>query len=100
MDFMRYAERRKLLMNNVQERSKQSGPIFLFAGFERECASFRQDSSFYYYTGLTEPGLVAVLDANGAQTLYIPNCGAERDKWMFSPVALTQDNAKNLGFDA
>ncbi len=100
MDFMRYAQRRKLLMNNVLERSEQLGPIFLFAGFERDCASFRQDSSFYYYTGLTEPGLVAVLDAEGEQTLYIPNCGAERDKWMVAPVELTQENAKNLGFDA
>ena len=43
--------------------------------------------------------MVAVIELNGTSTLYIPNCGKERAKWMFSSVDLTQENAKNLGFD-
>jgi Xaa-Pro aminopeptidase len=39
------------------------------------------------------------MDFSGHTTLYIPNCGDVRSKWMHSPVSLTQDNAKNLGID-
>lgn len=99
-DFSLYTERRKKLLHLVKEKHSQAGAIVLFASFERETAVFRQESSFYYFTGITEPGLVAVIDTKGASTLFVPNCGKEREKWIFSPVSLNPSNAHNLGFDA
>lgn len=98
-DFSIHTERRKKLVEEVRKKFPQRGSIILFAGFERECTNFRQESSFYYFSGITEPGLVMALDAEGKSTLYVPNCGKERAKWMFSPISLQPENAKNLGFD-
>lgn len=95
-----YVERRKTLIEACKKEGK-TGLIALFGGFERECSVFRQESSFYYLTGLTEPGLVMVLDLrNERSALYVPNCGAEREKWVLSPINLTPDNASKVGFDA
>lgn len=93
-----YTERRNALMQLCKQEGK-TGIIAIFAGFERECTVFRQESSFYYYTGIREPGLVMVLDLRDeSSTLYIPNCGAEREKWVLSPVPLSLDNAASVRF--
>ncbi len=99
-DFSLYATRRKELLEKIREQySEQSGVVMLIADFENDRAQFWQESSFYYYTGITEPGAVLMLDLAGTSTLYIPNCGTTREQWMHSPVALTQENAKTLGVD-
>ena len=71
----------------------------LIAGFENDRVSFWQESSFFYYTGITEPGAVMMINFEGKSTLYIANCGTVREQWMYSPVSLTQDNAKTLGVE-
>ena len=97
-DFSLNVLRRKDLVNAIkQAHPERVGKIVLFAGFEQGPLSFRQESSFYYFTGITEPGVVVVVDLETNAILYIPNCGQERSQWMFSPVALTQENAKNFG---
>lgn len=84
----------------AQEYPKTQGAVVLFAGFESGAAPFRQESSFYYFTGINEPGAVVIFNLNGKSTLYVPNHGATRANWVHTPVALTQENAKKLGFDA
>jgi Xaa-Pro aminopeptidase len=97
-DFSINVLRRKDLATAVKSAYPTlAGNIILFAGFESGTTAFRQESSFYYLSGLREPGLVMVLDAQGNTDLYIPNCDQERAKWSVSPVALTQKNAKNIG---
>lgn len=83
----------------AQEYPKTQGAVVLFAGFEGHAAPFNQESSFFYFTGITEPGAIAVFNLNGKSTLYVPNHGATRAAWVHTPVALTQENAKKLGFD-
>ncbi len=98
-DFSIYKTRRKELVQTIKEAHPQvqDGVIMLIAGFENDRVAFWQESSFYYYTGITEPGAVVMIDLQEEATLYIPNCGTVREQWMYSPVALTQENAKQLG---
>ena len=72
-----YQERRRVL------RSRFSSGLLLFPGSDETPLNysangyyFRQDSSFLYYWGLDEPGLVALIDIDaGTETLF----GTERD---------------------
>ncbi len=82
-----YAERRKLL----QKVLPRKGAIVLFADFEEEKIPFRQDSSFYYFTGLEEPGAVLVIDTVGSY-LYVPQYKTSRTQWVHS----TLDQVKDL----
>lgn len=75
------------------------GIVVLFAGFERDCQVFYQESTFYYFTGIKEPGVVLVLDLQDRSTLYKPDCSEDRSKWMSSAVELTQENAELLKLD-
>jgi Xaa-Pro aminopeptidase len=97
-DFALNKERRKLLAQKIKEQypSKQ-GVVVLFAGFEDKRSVFRQESSFYYMTGIREPGVVLVMDLGETADIYIPNCDQERAKWMSTPLALTQKNATYMG---
>lgn len=99
-DFSIFVSRRKDLLQAVKQSGAQSGLIVLFAGFEDDCRSFKQESSFFYLTGIQEPGVVLVMDMQGKTTLYKPNCGDTRSQWVFSPIELTDANAKKLGLDA
>jgi len=100
-DFSLYATRRKELLDYIKQEHPElnNGQVMLIADFENDRVKFWQESSFYYYTGITEPGAVLMLELSGKSTLYIPNCGTTREQWMHSPVALTQENAKTLGVD-
>jgi len=96
-----YAARRKDLINYIkEEHADKQGIVALFADFETDRVRFRQESSFYYFTGVTEPGVVLTIDMDGKSTLYIPNCFKERAKWMDNVIEPTQEWAKKLGFDA
>jgi Xaa-Pro aminopeptidase len=80
--------------------AKMSGSILIFAGFERAGASFIQESSFYYYTGVKEPGSVLEISADGTSTLYLPNFGDERSKWVTDTLVPGEETAARLGFEA
>lgn len=78
-----------------------SGVIVLFGGFEHDRTTFRQESSFYYLTGVEEPASAVLIDIrSGFSTLYLPNFGKEREKWVDPEVTLTKENKNAFGFDA
>lgn len=95
-----YADRRKELVARVKKQHNASnGYVLLIADFEGECKRFRQDPSFYYYTGIEEPACMLIIDiASGKSTLYTPNFGDERKKWVTS--AAQPGNHAALGVDA
>ncbi len=97
-----YTLRIKDLLSMIKQENPavKQGAIVLFGAFEQARTRFRQESSFYYLTGITEPGAVAVIDWSGKSTLYIPEHGNARASWVHTPIPLTQANAKKLGFDA
>ena len=100
-NFTPHIERRKKLLETIKHEYPDitSGVVTLFADFESERSAFRQDSSFYYFTGITEPGVVLLLDLEGKATLYVPGYQNNRAQWVASPVELIQDNADTLGID-
>jgi Xaa-Pro aminopeptidase len=96
-----YANRRADLVKNILANYTQvsHGAVLLFAAFENEKQAFRQESSFYYYTGICEPGVALWIDVNGKTTLFVPHCSAVRAKWVASTVSPTQEHTKLLGVD-
>lgn len=101
MNISIYKERRDQLVERIKANKKpdQSGIIFLIAAFEKKQSRFIQESSFYYFTGIQEPGAMIVIDLEGKSTLFIPNTGNERAQWVHAELPLIQDNAAALGFD-
>ncbi len=100
-DYSLYALRRKDLLAYIKEEnpSVKRGALVLCASFEENRYRFRQESSFYYLTGITEPGAIAVIDLSGKSILYVPAFN-NRSAWVHNPLHLSQENAKKLGFDA
>ena len=79
-DFSIFKARRKELVDLIkQEHGAVQGAVLLFAGFERPAgnSSFAQDSSFFYLTGIMEPGLALLLNFNGQTTLFVPQFNAK-----------------------
>lgn len=98
--FSVYTSRRKDLWATVKDEFiDKPGTIILFSNFENERSRFRQESSFYYYTGITEPGSVLVIGSDGKTTLWIPHSTVKRAQWVESDIPLTQQNADKLGIN-
>ncbi len=100
LDFSVYAQRRATLRTTVAAQYPNTrGAILLFGALESHSAAFRQESSFYYYSGLLEPGLVLALELTGKVVVYTPNYGGARAAWISSPVVLSPDTASQLAVD-
>jgi len=101
-DYSEFIRRRKDFVQKIKVQYQDQQPpvrILLFAGFEDDRSVFRQDSSFYYLTGLEEPGTVLMMDLEGNAMLFYPNCYEERSKWMRIPAELDPENAYLIGFE-
>jgi Xaa-Pro aminopeptidase len=100
-DFSLPALRRKDLLQLIKSKYPQikDGLIVFIAGFENERIAFRQESSFFYFTGIQDPGVILTMDFQGKTTLYVPQCKGNRAAWIHSPILLTQENAKTLHID-
>jgi Xaa-Pro aminopeptidase len=104
LDYSLFKRRREEVMNFIRQENPElkKGVVILFADFENERSVFRQESSFYYLTGITEPGAVLCLYLDGKQILYLPNYGGVRERW--TKVTLTGANhdpeqVKKIGVD-
>jgi Xaa-Pro aminopeptidase len=97
-----YALRRKELVASIKTELSHvgNGIVVLFAAFEQGSERFRQDKTFYYYTGINEPGAVLVIDLSGKSTVYFPHYFEKRAQWMVLPEALIKRDAKALHVDA
>lgn len=95
LDYAANRERREQLRELVRERYGENGVIVLFGDFEREQLFFRQEPSFYYFTGVREPAVALTIECkSGKTTLFVPNFGKEREKWVaqsISPEVAVQD---------
>ncbi len=83
IDYSLFKSRREEIINFLQQERPglKKGMVVLFADFENERHLFRQESSFYYLTGIKEPGAVFCMYLDGRQELYLPNYGGIREKW-------------------
>ncbi|WP_322276468.1 aminopeptidase P N-terminal domain-containing protein, partial [Methylicorpusculum sp.] len=94
-DFSLYKSRRKELVDLIkQEHGSAQGGVLLWAGFEPAGHAFRQDSSFFYFTGITEPGLVLLIDLNGRTTLFVPQFQGDRSQWLKELISISHAPAQ------
>jgi Xaa-Pro aminopeptidase len=96
-----FQQRRANLVARIKEQyPEQSGVVIFFAGFEQERIAFRQESSFYYLSGLTEPGLAMTINLDGATQVYMPHYAGNRAQWVSMPPELSDASTRSmLGFD-
>jgi Xaa-Pro aminopeptidase len=93
-DFSLFKTRRKELVDLIhREQGTVSGAILLIAGFEPAGQKFCQDSSFFYYTGITEPGLILLLELSGKATLFVPQFKVNRAQWLPASIQCSHDAA-------
>jgi len=103
--YANYIERRQQLLKILQETYPgQKGLILIAAGFEQSRYSFRQDSTFYYLTGIEEPAAALTLSEEGS-TVWVPQYSSSRAQWvsqvidsaMFAREKVGIDTVKTLG---
>ena len=101
MDFGLVKKRRQQLHEAISAAYPNAqGALVLFAGLEHERYRFRQESSFYYLTGIEEPGVVLVSDKNAQTTLYAPDFGDTRAQWVASSLYNTsKEHLSLMGLD-
>jgi len=75
----------------------EKGFVLLLGSLEQDTKSFVQESSFYYFTGVTEPGVAIVIDLEGHTTLYVPNFEGRRTQWMGETIGA--HNIAKYGID-
>src|SRR5262245_22536465 len=93
-----YAARRA----NVFERIGDGVAVILGTPGPPGEMPFRQNSQFFYLTGVTEPRASAIVDGRTRQTtIYLQPKNERRDASMFGPaLAPGADTAKQLGVEA
>ena len=80
----------------------KSGHLILFARkVLPEAVHYREDNDFFYYTGLSDPGAVLVMDcAKGSAVIFEPQ-QAPRTKQVYGAnlLSLPEEERKKLGFE-
>lgn len=78
----------------------ESWVLVLINDFESHRERFRSESSFYYLTGLSEPGVMVCVFSDGRTVLYRPQYSVDRELWTgvkFLPAALGFEHEQWLG---
>ncbi len=96
-----YKKRREDLVIKIKEKyQNKTGVIVFISDFEQDCKKFDQESSFFYYSGINEPGVLMVHSLDNNKTvLFKPEFINDRGQWVDSEVELLPENAKKLGVD-
>lgn len=103
MESSLFKKRREDLCALVRARygeTNTGGSIVLFAAIEMGSYSFVQDATFYYFTGVNEPGAILVIDIQSAHTtLLVPTYNIDRSRWVSSVITPSVEMAKQVGMD-
>jgi Xaa-Pro aminopeptidase len=101
MDYSYIKQRRSAFLNALRAASPglSEGVVLLFGEFEQERISFRQGSSFYYLTGVSEPGAVFCMYLDGREVLYLPQYNTPREKWVTTALAVNEKAAAQIEVD-
>lgn len=86
----RFRARRKKVIDQIKLLNPkiESGVFLLISDFESARYSFKQESSFYYLTGITEPAVLMCCYFDGSDILYIPFYGQNREQWVKTDIGL------------
>ncbi|MCK4264944.1 aminopeptidase P family protein [Candidatus Babeliales bacterium] len=97
-----YRHRRDALIEILRDENPEvvEGALIVFAGFEQDDRNlFRQESSFYYLTGVKEPGSVLVSYFDGSDVLYLPVYSGKREQWVTSALKHDETSAGIIQVD-
>lgn len=97
-NFSLFKQRRKYLLEKIRESHPDKGVVIVGAGFETERYAFRQESSFYYLTGIMEPAALLFMYLDGREVIYLPRFSTKRDQWVLVGIQ-GPDDAKKVGVD-
>lgn len=99
---MNYAAIRSELAERVKQQYAPAVKAVLFlSNNEYEHSAFRQNSNFYYLTGLNDPGMALILDLEKNRSiLYYLRYTVARDTWILSHNNYQTIDSNVLGFDA
>jgi Xaa-Pro aminopeptidase len=98
-NFSLFKQRRKQFIDSLRnQNTDQHHIIMLMADFETDRHTFRQESSFYYLTGITEPAVILCIFPNGREIIYIPQFQIQRSSWTPTIVESLND-ADKVGVD-
>jgi Xaa-Pro aminopeptidase len=93
-NFSLFKQRRLRLITAIKEKyGVNKGVIVLTADFEMDRYAFRQESSFYYFTGISEPAVVLCLSLDGREVLYTPRFATARAQWVQPAISGPADAA-------
>jgi len=83
LNYSLFKKRREEVLGFIRQENPdlKNGLVILFADFENDRHVFRQESSFFYLTGITDPGAILCMYLDGTQVLYLPNYGGVREQW-------------------
>lgn len=92
-DYLLYKERRKNLAAMLKSQyGVTSGSVLLSACFEGSKEKFLQDSTFLYFTGIEQPGMVMLFDiATEKTTLFVPAFKGSREQWVDGAISIDSD---------
>jgi len=98
-NFSLFKKRRQSLVQEIKHKyGVQKGIILIGAGFETDRYAFRQESSFYYLTGIAEPAVMLCILLDGPEILYVPHFATPRSQWTAVSVEGPKD-APLVGID-
>jgi Xaa-Pro aminopeptidase len=91
-----YKERKSDLSHLIKRGyPDKKGVVLLAANFESHCSVFRQESSFFYITGIEEPAVIWTYNLEShSSELHIPEYKIDRSAWAHSCV-YGNDNAQS-----
>ena len=84
----RFKNRRTKIIEQIKLLNPrcEAGALLLIADFESARHLFKQESSFYYLTGITEPAVVMCCYFDGPDVLYMPFYGQSRNQWVKTDI--------------
>lgn len=96
--FELFKSRRNLLHSIIRESefSTKNALVILFGDFENERSVFRQESSFYYLTGISEPAVALFSFCSGKDVLYMPQYATKREQWLNTCLSPSLESARDL----
>src|SRR5215467_2761028 len=92
-----FARRRTELAKQLK-----SGYLILFARQTLpEAVHYREDNDFFYYTGLSDPGAVMVIDCGKGSVMIFEPQQAPRTRQVYGAnlLSLSEEERKKLGFE-
>lgn len=97
---MRCKQRREALLDLIKKQyPDKSGTVFLLAPIEGDHQAFIQESSFYYFSGISEPATVISFAQNQPTVFYQPDFGSLRAKWIDSTYVINNQTKILYGID-